>query len=988
VEVPDLAQSNKKNVIRVLHVDDDQAIREITKMILLDLDSSFEIEWACCVDEAFRKLATEQYDIVISDYEMPQKDGLAFLKELRKQKSDIPFVLFTGKGREEVAIQALNLGADGYINKQGNPETVYGELAHTLRLSVENHQSKIEIAINALAFQNVDNAIITADQTQTIVSWNKAAENVFGYSANEAKGNTIDGIFVPMQIEVTFQEITRAIQDKGRFFSEISYKNKKGEYRYGELTILSQLNGSGKVSGSTIICHDLTKHRKTEEALLASNRRYEIAQRAANAGVWEWDVKTGEIKWTVKMFELFGLDQKKEAASFAVWESALHPEDKEGAKANIEKALQNHSFLDNEYKIVMPDGEIRWINALGEGEYDFQGNPLTMSGICIDITQRKKEQELLKESLAAYSNLINGMSDSAWVIDFEGNFIDVNRAAVETLGHSKKELLTIGIKGIDKHLSPEQIKNLIDNLDNVETQVFETVHTKKDGNEIPVEISSSLITYQGKKAILSIARNISERKQAELELKQYNEILESVGEGIDAGLAVIDRNYNVVWANKRLLDLGIDPNKKCYETFSKLGIVCPDCGVEKIFQENALLDVHEYKTVNSKGETIWIELRVTPLKDKEGNVTAALELVVPITERKEVEDSLRKSEAKYREFADSLPEIIFEADATTGKPNFVNKKALEIMGYSINEIKQMNIFQFLAPEELQRAKKNIQRRLSGEKTVGNEYTIIRKDGSTFPGMIFTEKIITEDGKLGLRGIIVNISQTKKSAKDLQLFAEKLRVVGGLTRHDVGNKLATIGGNEFLLRKRLGDKPELFKYLDGIKTAIAASEKIFEFSHFYEKIGGEKPAIIDVFECFNVAAALFSNLTTIRIVNECQGLKVVADSLLRQIFYNLIDNSLKHGEKVTQIRLHYTKKADKVKLFYEDNGVGVPETNKCRLFDVGFTTGKGSGLGLALIKRMIEVYGWTITEEGQPGKGAKFTITIQKPSNRKKELPSF
>lgn len=111
------------------------------------------------------------------------------------------------------------------------------------------------------------------------------------------------------------------------------------------------------------------------------------------------------------------------------------------------------------------------------------------------------------------------------------------------------------------------------------------------------------------------------------------------------------------------------------------------------------------------------------------------------------------------------------------------------------------------------------------------------------------------------------------------------------------------------------------------------------------------------------------------MNECEGLTIVADSLLRQLFYNLIDNSLKHGEKVTQIKLHFIKEVGQVKLFYEDDGVGVPEANKLKLFHEGFTTGGGTGLGLTLVKKMVEVYGWNIKEEGEQGKGAKFVMTI-------------
>ena len=136
---------------------------------------------------------------------------------------------------------------------------------------------------------------------------------------------------------------------------------------------------------------------------------------------------------------------------------------------------------------------------------------------------------------------------------------------------------------------------------------------------------------------------------------------------------------------------------------------------------------------------------------------------------------------------------------------------------------------------------------------------------------------------------------------------------------------------------------------------------------------EKPSKTDVAESFNQAVALMPNLGAIKIVNDCRGLEVNADSLLTQTFYNFIDNSLKHGEKVTQIRLNYNKDGDGVTLFYEDNGVGVTEANKPKLFDIGFTTGTGSGLGLYLTKKMMEVYGWTITEEGEPGKGVEIQI---------------
>ena len=136
-----LASATDNHRIRVLHVDDDACFLELSKKILMDM-GNFEVDDACGVDEAFKKLATCKFDIIVSDYEMPEKNGLQFLKELRSQKIEIPFILFTGKGREEVAKLALKLGTDGYFNKQGQPETVYGELASGIRQSVALTQAE------------------------------------------------------------------------------------------------------------------------------------------------------------------------------------------------------------------------------------------------------------------------------------------------------------------------------------------------------------------------------------------------------------------------------------------------------------------------------------------------------------------------------------------------------------------------------------------------------------------------------------------------------------------------------------------------------------------------------------------------------------------------------------------------------------------------------------------------------------------------------
>jgi signal transduction histidine kinase len=257
-----------------------------------------------------------------------------------------------------------------------------------------------------------------------------------------------------------------------------------------------------------------------------------------------------------------------------------------------------------------------------------------------------------------------------------------------------------------------------------------------------------------------------------------------------------------------------------------------------------------------------------------------------------------------------------------------------------------------------------------------EFRALRKDGAVLHLMCRPSRLETAGKTLGFQAIIIDNTAEKRTLEKVEKMNEKLSVVGGLTRHDVNNKLSTILNTSYLLKRKLRDNQSL-ELVKETESAVHQIEGLFEFARTYEKLGTEELAYIDAEKVFNQAAMLFPSLQDIKIVNDCHGLTVFADSLLRQLFYNLIDNSLKHGEKVSQVRVHYQTREDHLKLIYEDNGVGMPPAAKPKLFGEGYTTGKDSGYGLYLIKKMMEVYSWTIEEKGELGKGAKIVITIPK-----------
>ena len=180
----DIKPSTKEDPLQVLYVEDDAALSKVAKHCL-KLHGSFDVDIASCVDAAKEKMKMKTYEVIVSDYMMPEKDGLQFLKELRQKGDKIPFIVFTGKGREEVAIKALNLGADGYFNKLGDPETVYGELAHgicqalkiakgeeALRESEERYRLLFEQSHIGIGILSLDGVVVDA---------NRAMQTVTGY---------------------------------------------------------------------------------------------------------------------------------------------------------------------------------------------------------------------------------------------------------------------------------------------------------------------------------------------------------------------------------------------------------------------------------------------------------------------------------------------------------------------------------------------------------------------------------------------------------------------------------------------------------------------------------------------------------------------------------------------------------------------------------------------------------------------------------------
>ena len=340
---------------------------------------------------------------------------------------------------------------------------------------------------------------------------------------------------------------------------------------------------------------------------------------------------------------------------------------------------------------------------------------------------------------------------------------------------------------------------------------------------------------------------------------------------------------------------------------------------------------------------------------------------------------------------------------TNRKICFWNKASEKLYGWTKEEVLGHEV-ETLGEIYSRDEAETISRRLMAGESWSTELVVQRKDGSFVPVIANRTPVFDYTGAyVGATTIATDITEQKQTERDMTLaleslsisldkiqeLNEKLRVVGGFTRHDVRNKLSTVTGYSYLLKKKHLDLADVVEGLEKMAQAVDESMKIFDFAKAYEQLGVEELVDVDVEKAVGEAIEMFSSLP-FKVVNECRGLAVRADSLLRQLVYNFIDNTRKYGQKTTIARVYYDRlSSGDLQLIYEDDGVGVPSENKPRLFKQGFSTGGSTGFGLFLSMKMIEVYGWTMAEEGESGKGAKFVISIPKGlvSGFKKEEPT-
>ncbi|PKL64325.1 MAG: hypothetical protein CVV32_08300 [Methanomicrobiales archaeon HGW-Methanomicrobiales-3] len=477
-----------------------------------------------------------------------------------------------------------------------------------------------------------------------------------------------------------------------------------------------------------------------------------------------------------------------------------------------------------------------------------------------------------------------------------------------------------------------------------------------------------------------------QRKQAMLELEMSEKQFRGMAERSSDLIFTIDKTMSPTYVSPSARTIiGYDPEELVGKSvefaattiFSRSGPVFLN-GIHANMRGETV-DIFETMLVHKNGNTILVNVKAVPIIH-DGEFAGAQVIMRDITGRVRAEQALSESERKYRDLVETTTDWIWETDLE-GRHTYSNPAVENLLGYPVGEILGTSAFPLIHPDDEARVRELMASCIESMDRRPGTLNIrwLKKDGTT---RLFESAIIpivdATGGITGFRGMDRDITERRRAEEALLLANRKLAILNSITRHDINNQLMVLMAYLSMLEEHEDDSQND----EYCRIAIAAAERIasmIQFTKEYEKVGVQTPVWHDIRTIVDRAARKAA-CGDVVIQNDLpSGFEIFSDPLIVKVIYNLIENAVRYGNTITTIRFQLIECGADRLVICEDDGDGVAADEKEKIFERGF--GRNTGLGLALSREILGITGITITENGEPGRGARFEMRVPHASCR-------
>jgi len=483
---------------------------------------------------------------------------------------------------------------------------------------IEQQAGPTDESLRLLVDGAVDHAVLMLDGEGRVASWNTGVERVTGYAEQELVGQPVSRIYLPDDVGSRKpQQDLKIAAGNGRWETAGWRVRKDGSRFWAKVIITALRDRSGALSGFGQVIEDLTERKRTEIELRLSHQRFALA---APGGVsWEWSVSGRGSCLSARLKELLGYEQHEMENSLSAWESLLHPEDRDKTLELVRAHLEHHVPYDTEYRLRAKSGEYRWFRASGQAVRDEPGGEMYVASSVVDTTEHKRAELALAETEARYRQLVE-LSPDAIHIHQDGKLVFVNNACVRLFGATRAGEL-LGRPLLD-FIHPDQRGTVRERMRVQYTEMrvipgMEQTAVRLDGSTVEVDITSAPFTFDGRPAIQTVVRDITERRRAERELREaedrYRRLVELSPEPI-----FVHADFKYVYVNPAFVSLMGASHAEELLGRSVLDHVHPD--FRDAVRERVRLQVDEDKTppvteqiyVRRDGTLIEMEVSAAP----------------------------------------------------------------------------------------------------------------------------------------------------------------------------------------------------------------------------------------------------------------------------------------------------------------------------------------------------------------------------------------
>ena len=480
----------------------------------------------------------------------------------------------------------------------------------------------------------------------------------------------------------------------------------------------------------------------------------------------------------------------------------------------------------------------------------------------------------------------------------------------------------------------------------------------------PIDSDGQITGFRG------ILMDVTERINLEEALTESQEYLQTLLMSVSVGILVIDaKTHTIIDTNPAALEMiGMTRDKvidrSCHE------VICQDddgkCPVTDL---GIHVDNSQRTLLTPDGRKISIIRHVVPVM-LHGR-SYLLETFIDNTARLQMQEELQESRERLSRILRTSPVGVFES-RPNGTLTYVNERWEEMIGMTLETLRTRTEAGIHEPLDKTRISKEMWRKFQSRLVPDAEVRFMRPDGTVIWIYGQSVPVYDQDGALrGYVGTITDITDRKRIEDAIHLANKKLNLMNDITRHDILNTITGIFGL-IDMAVASGNKEELAQLLDQIKEEGRLIQRQITFTRDYQGVGVNAPVWQNVRDIAARATAGVSS-TNVSISIELEETEIFADPLLEKVFYNLVDNAIRYGERLTFIRFYYQISDIGLTLICEDDGIGIPDYIKARIFERG--VGKNTGMGLFLTREILRITGLSIRETGVYGKGARFEIII-------------